>query len=156
MACLAWKLQSRQHAAQLPASEIHSRALLSREALEQHLGVAVDAEVLDGLGVLRGARRILPGRSLGERRAHGLTDGLHRDGEVATRAKRGGVECGYRGAWSVVLRLVLANRKLRHGGSSSASLANLRCPGQRPSAPDNLTKIPRGITESRHTVGGRN
>jgi hypothetical protein len=53
------------------------RSLLSSEALEQDLCVAVDAQVLDGLGVLRRAGRVLPGRSLGERRAHGLSEGLH-------------------------------------------------------------------------------
>lgn len=57
----------------------HSRSLLSGKALEQDLGVAVDAEVLDRLRILRGAGRILPGGGLGERRAHGLSDGLHRD-----------------------------------------------------------------------------
>lgn len=56
---------------------LHSRSLLAGEALEQHLGVAVDAQVLDGLGVLRRARCVRPGRGLGERRAHGLSDGLH-------------------------------------------------------------------------------
>ena len=65
----------------------HSRSLLSGEALEQDLGVAIDAEVLDRLRILRGAGRILPGGGLGERRAHGLSDCLHRDEEVATKAQ---------------------------------------------------------------------
>lgn len=42
----------------------HSRSLLSREALEQDLGIAVDAKVLNRLGVLRGSGRILPGSGL--------------------------------------------------------------------------------------------
>lgn len=66
---------------------IHSRSLLSRETLEQHLGVAVDAEVLDRLRVLRRARRILPGRGLGERRAQRVSDCLHRDGGAVTKAE---------------------------------------------------------------------
>jgi hypothetical protein len=65
---------------------LHSRSLLASEALEQHLGVAVDAEVLDRLGILRGASRILPGRGLGERRAQRLSDRLHRDCAVVTKA----------------------------------------------------------------------
>lgn len=66
---------------------IHSRPLLAGEALEEHLCVAVDAQVLDRLGVLRGARRILPGGASGERRAQRESEGLHRDGEVATNAE---------------------------------------------------------------------
>lgn len=65
---------------------VHSRALLSSEALEQHLCVAVDAEVLDGLGILRRACRILPGSGLGERRAHGVSESLHRGYGAVTKA----------------------------------------------------------------------
>jgi len=57
----------------------NSRSLLSSEALEQHLGVAVDAEVLDRLSVLRRAGSVGPGRGLGERRAHRLSESLHAD-----------------------------------------------------------------------------
>ena len=45
-------------------SKFHSRSLLSGEALEQDLGVAVDAQVLNRLGILRRSRRILPGSGL--------------------------------------------------------------------------------------------
>lgn len=69
--------------------QLHSRSLLSSEALEQHLGVAVDAQVLDGLGILRGAGRILPGRRLGERRAQRVAEGLHRGYGTVTKAERG-------------------------------------------------------------------
>lgn len=61
------------------SSRLHSRSLLAGEPLEQHLGVAVDAEILDGLGVLRRAGCVLPCRGLGERRAHGLSESLHGD-----------------------------------------------------------------------------
>lgn len=42
----------------------HSRSLLSSETLEENLCVAVDAKVLNRLGVLRGSGRILPGCGL--------------------------------------------------------------------------------------------
>jgi hypothetical protein len=58
-----------------------SRSLLAREALEQHLGVAVDAQVLDCVRVGRGARCVcVPGGCSPHRRAQGSSYGLHRDG----------------------------------------------------------------------------
>lgn len=57
-----------------------SRSLLAGEALEQDFGVAVDAQVLDGLCILRRAGRIVPAGRLGERRAQRKAEGgLHRD-----------------------------------------------------------------------------
>jgi hypothetical protein len=78
MACCAWKLPPFSDEYFCSVVNVHSRALLSSEALEQHLCVAVDAEVLDGLSVLQRACRILPGSGLGERRAQGVSEGLHR------------------------------------------------------------------------------
>jgi hypothetical protein len=75
----------------------HSRSLLSSEALEQDLGVAVDAKVLNRLGILRGSGRILPGSGLGERGAHRLPDCLHRDG-YGGHESNSGVFGGYRGS----------------------------------------------------------
>jgi hypothetical protein len=58
-----------------------SRSLLAREALEQHLCVAVDAQVLDRVRVGRGARCVcVPGGCFPHRRAQGSSYGLHRDG----------------------------------------------------------------------------
>lgn len=78
-----------------PSSGPHSRSLLAGETLEQHLGVAVDAEVLDGLGVLRRAGCVGPGRGLGERRAHGLSESLHGGYGSLSRRLAGCAE-GYR------------------------------------------------------------
>jgi hypothetical protein len=64
---------------------VHSRALLSSEALEQHLCVAIDTEVLNGLGILRRACRILPGGGLGEYRAQWVSESLHRGLELSRR-----------------------------------------------------------------------
>jgi hypothetical protein len=75
---------------------MHSRSLLAGEALEQHLGVSVDAQVLDCLGVRRRARRIsLPRGGCAEGRAQRFSEGLHRDNGAATKADLGG-EGGYR------------------------------------------------------------
>jgi len=71
-------------------------ALLAGEALEQHLCVAVDAQVLDRLGVLRRACCVLPRRRPGQRRAHGGAESLHRDWG-ASRRQRGGRGYGGRG-----------------------------------------------------------
>lgn len=68
---------------------LHSRSLLSSEALEQHLCVAVDAQVLDGLGILGRTCCVLPGRRPGERRAQGVSESLHRDCESVTKAEAG-------------------------------------------------------------------
>jgi DNA-directed RNA polymerase subunit N (RpoN/RPB10) len=78
MACCAWKLPRVSDQYFCGAVIVHSRALLSSEALEKHLCVAVDAEVLDGLGVLRRACRILSGSGFRERRAQGVSESLHR------------------------------------------------------------------------------
>jgi hypothetical protein len=68
---------------------LHSRSLLSREALEQHLGVAVDAQVLDRLGVRRRAGRIsLPRGGCAESGAQRASESLHRDNGAATKADR--------------------------------------------------------------------
>lgn len=70
--------------------DCHSRSLFSSEALEDHLGVAVDAEVLDGFGVWRRARRIaLPRRGFAERGAQRSSESLHRDNEAVTKADVG-------------------------------------------------------------------
>lgn len=70
------------------ASPSHSRSLLSGETLEQHLCVAVDAEVLDGLAVRGRACRIrLPRRGFAERGAQGSAEGLHRDNVAVTEAE---------------------------------------------------------------------
>jgi hypothetical protein len=116
-----------------------SPSLLSGEALEQHLGVAVDAEVLDRLCVLRRACRILPGRRLGQRRAQRLSDCLHRDcGGVTEANLRYGEGIAGRGVDGSGL-------KLRHSGTSSGQLGQSKTSfGQGPSAPDNLTKTTRG------------
>ena len=71
----------------LPSWCLDSRSLLSREALEEHFGVAVDAEVLDSLGILRRTCCVLPGRGPGERRAQGVSESLHRDCGAVTNAK---------------------------------------------------------------------
>jgi hypothetical protein len=78
MACCAWKLDAGSAwDTSLWVASVRLRSLLASEALEQDLCVAVDAQVLDGLGVLGRAGRVLPGRGLGERRAQGLSEGLH-------------------------------------------------------------------------------
>jgi hypothetical protein len=71
MACCAWNLLGFSIPLCLftDPGHVHSRALLSSEALEEHFCVAIDAEVLDGLGILRRTCRILPCSRLGERRA---------------------------------------------------------------------------------------
>lgn len=69
------------------------RSLLAGEALEQHLGVAVDAQVFDRVGVGRGAGRIrVAGGCFPQRRAQGSSYGLHRDGEWSRRQTCAG-EC---------------------------------------------------------------
>lgn len=93
-----------------------SRALLSSEALEEHLRVAVDAEVLNGLGVLRRACRILPGSGLGERRAQGVSESLHRG------SRRQSWVCGRVSLIASLVELVLSEQEAAtHGGTSSAA-----------------------------------
>lgn len=90
IACSAWKLR---HLLVLiillDKSDClqYSRSLLSGESLVDDLGVAVDAQVVDGLGVLR--RRVGAAANVLQRRsASGSSDGLH-DG-VFGCGKKGG------------------------------------------------------------------
>lgn len=103
----------------------HVRSLLSSKALEQHLGVAVDAEVLDRLRILRRARRILPGRGFGKRRAQRLSDCLHRDCEAATKAE---VQVRERIVERVMDGAGLNDLSCDIAGLLRASLANLDSP----------------------------
>jgi hypothetical protein len=83
MACCAWKLDAGSAwGISLSVTSVRLRSLLAGEALEEDLCVAVDAQVLDGLGVLGRAGRVLPGRGLGERRAQGLSEGLHDEWQI--------------------------------------------------------------------------
>lgn len=60
----------------------HVRSLLSGEALEENLGVRIDAKVLDGLGVRRGTLGVtssLHGSSIPDGREGVTAEGLHDD-----------------------------------------------------------------------------
>lgn len=102
MACEAWKLRisPSQHVigtptrdgspAKQPVFKRDVRSLLSGEALEDDLGLAVDAQVLDRLGVRRAGRAVVTAGSVAQRRARGGSgDGLHGCGK---RRKRRGEE----------------------------------------------------------------
>lgn len=60
-------------------SKKNIRSLLSSEALEDHLGLAVNAQVLDGLGVGRAGRAVATAGSVAQRRRArgGSGNGLH-------------------------------------------------------------------------------
>lgn len=68
------------------------RSLLSGEALEDDLGLAVDAQVLDRLGVRRAGRAVVTAGSVAQRRARGGSgDGLHGCGKRKKKKRRGEV-----------------------------------------------------------------
>lgn len=87
IACWAWKLCTVSAIPTGKSYSLYSRSLPSSEALEEHLCIAVDAEVLDGFGVRGRACRIaLLRRGFSERGAQGSSNGLHRDNEAVTKA----------------------------------------------------------------------
>ena len=109
---------------------LHSRSLLSREALEQHLGVAVDAQVLDRLGVRRRAGRIsLPRGGCAEGGAQRASEGLHRDNGAATKADLGG-----NGGMGWVRGVVVGRRRcaVKHFRTSARQRGNIQIPALRP------------------------
>lgn len=70
----------------------HVRSLLARETLENHPGVAIDAEVVDSLSVGRGRLRIsatLRGSSsIPETGQGATTEGLHFENQIERKENR--------------------------------------------------------------------